>query len=302
MFFRTGVCLSEFKALQAVAGSQTAILNKKTDNSLSRPCGEKTSRCASFEKKGSLTVEAALVFPLFLFVLTAFLYLFFLVELRAEVGRALTDTGRGLSQTAYFSENAGSLAPSALAMLYGQREVKEYLEGCVSAEIIKGGADGISFLGTVWNEETSVLTLRASFQVTLPPGLAWFHPIRVTQKRTVRGFTGFSGREGAEETEGSEIVYVTDHGTVYHRDLSCRYLKLSVQQAELDQVDSMHNEDGGKYYPCERCWKEGASVVFLTESGDRYHQSLNCSSLVRGIHAVRIWETGGRPPCSVCGG
>ena len=282
MFFRTGVCLSEFKALQAVAGSQTAILNKKTDNSLSRPCGEKTSRCASFEKKGSLTVEAALVFPLFLFVLTAFLYLFFLVELRAEVGRALTDTGRGLSQTAYFSENAGSLAPSALAMLYGQREVKEYLEGRVSAEIIKGGADGISFLGTVWNEETSVLTLRASFQVTLPPG--------------------FSGREGAEETEGSEIVYVTDHGTVYHRDLSCRYLKLSVQQAELDQVDSMRNEDGGKYYPCERCWKEGASVVFLTESGDRYHQSLNCSSLVRGIHAVRIWETGGRPPCSVCGG
>ena len=287
MFFRTGVCLSEFKALQAVAGSQTAILNKKTDNSLSRPCGEKTSRCASFEKKGSLTVEAALVFPLFLFVLTAFLYLFFLVELRAEVGRALTDTGRGLSQTAYFSENAGSLAPSALAMLYGQREVKEYLEGRVSAEIIKGGADGISFLGTVWNEETSVLTLRASFQVTLPPGLAWFHPIRVTQERTVRGFTGFSGREGAEETEGSEIVYVTDHGTVY---------------PELDQVDSMRNEDGGKYYPCERCWKEGASVVFLTESGDRYHQSLNCSSLVRGIHAVRIWETGGRPPCSVCGG
>ena len=247
-------------------------------------------------------MEAALVFPLFLFVLTAFLYLFFLVELRAEVGRALTDTGRGLSQTAYFSENAGSLAPSALAMLYGQREVKEYLEGRVSAEIIKGGADGISFLGTVWNEETSVLTLRASFQVTLPPGLAWFHPIRVTQERTVRGFTGFSGREGAEETEGSEIVYVTDHGTVYHRDLSCRYLKLSVQQAELDQVDSMRNEDGGKYYPCERCWKEGASVVFLTESGDRYHQSLNCSSLVRGIHAVRIWETGGRPPCSVCGG
>ena len=302
MFFRTGVCLSEFKALQAVAGSQTAILNKKTDNSLSRPCGEKTSRCASFEKKGSLTVEAALVFPLFLFVLTAFLYLFFLVELRAEVGRALTDTGRGLSQTAYFSENAGSLAPSALAMLYGQREVKEYLEGRVSAEIIKGGADGISFLGTVWNEETSVLTLRASFQVTLPPGLAWFHPIRVTQERTVRGFTGFSGREGAEETEGSEIVYVTDHGTVYHRDLSCRYLKLSVQQAELDQVDSMRNEDGGKYYPCERCGKDGAWGVVLADTGERYHQSLNCSSLVRGIHAVRIWETGGRPPCSVCGG
>ena len=302
MIFRTGVCLSEFKALQAVAGSQTAILNKKADISLSRPCGEKTSRCASFEKKGSLTVEAALVFPLFLFVLTAFLYLFFLVELRAEVGRALTDAGRELSLAAYFSEDAGSLAPSALAMLYGQREVKEYLEGSAPAELVKGGADGISFLGTVWDDKTSVLTLRASFQVVLPPGLEWFLPIRVTQERTVRGFTGFLGRDGAGGTKDSEIVYVTDHGTVYHRDLSCRYLKLSVQQADLDQVGGMRNEDGAKYYPCERCWEEGADIVFLTESGNRYHQSLNCSSLIRGIHAVRLWETGGRPPCSVCGG
>lgn len=302
MFFRAGVCLSKFKALQAAAGSQTAVLTKKADNSLSRSCTEKTSRCASFSKRGSLTVEAALVFPVFIFALTAFLYLFFLVQLRTEVGRALTDTGRRLSQTAYFSEDVGSLAPSALAAFYGQQEVKAYLDGRASAEIIRGGADGITFLGTVWDEETSVLTLRASFQVTLPPGLSWFHPIRILQERTVRGFVGFTGREDGTGAEDSEIVYITDHGTVYHRDLSCRYLKLSIQQTELDKVGELRNEDGGKYYPCERCWKEEAQTVFITESGDRYHQSLNCSSLIRGIHAVRLWETGGLPPCSVCGG
>ena len=64
----------------------------------------------------------------------------------------------------------------------------------------------------------------------------------------------------------------------------------------------VRNGDGAKYYPCERCWKEGSEIVFLTEEGNRYHQTLNCSSLVRGIHAVRLWETGGLPPCSVCGG
>ena len=302
MFFRTGVCLSEFKALQAVAGSQTAILNEKTDNSLSRPCGEKTSRCASFRKRGSLTVEAALVFPLFLFALTALLSLFFLVQVRVEIGRALTDTGRELAQMAYFSEDAGSLAPSAMAMLYGQREVEAYLEDRVAAEIIKDGADGISFLGTVWNEEDSVLTLRASFQAVLPPWILWFRPVQISVERSVRGFTGFAGRSGIPETEDSEIVYVTDHGTVYHRDLGCRHLKLSVQQTELDKVEELRNGDGAKYYPCERCWKEGSEIVFLTEEGNRYHQTLNCSSLVRGIHAVRLWETGGLPPCSVCGG
>ena len=300
MFFRTGVCLIKFKALQAAAESQTAILNK-TDNSLCASCIEKTSRCASFRKKGSLTVEAALVFPVFLFALTAFLSLFLLVQLRTETGRALTDAGRELSQAAYFSEDAGGVGTSAAAMLYGQRELKEYLEGRKAVGLIKDGADGISFLGTVWNEETSMLTLRASFQVTLPPGLSWFHPIRVTQERTVRGFTGFSGRNGIRETEDREIVYVTDYGTVYHRDLSCRHLKLSVQQTVLSEVDRLRNDSGAKYYPCERCWEGETEFVFVTEDGNRYHQSLNCSSLVRGIHTVRLFETV-LPPCQACGG
>lgn len=173
MFFRTGVCLIKFKALQAAADGRAVIFTINSDNSLSHPCAEKTSRCASFRKRGSLTVEAALVFPLFLFALTAFLSLFFLVQVRVEIGRALTDTGRELAQMAYFSEDAGSLAPSAMAMLYGQREVEAYLEDRVAAEIIKDGADGLSFLGTVWNEEDSVLTLRASFQAVLPPWILW---------------------------------------------------------------------------------------------------------------------------------
>lgn len=302
MFFRTGMRLLKFNALQAAADGRTAILIKKSDNSLSIPCGEKTSRCASSGKKGSLTVEAALVFPLAVFALTAFLYLFFLIQVRTEISRALTDTGRELSQMAYMSEDAGSLAPSALAVLYGKQGINNYLEGRVAAEIIKGGIGGISFLGTTWEEETSVLTLQVSFQAVFPPGITWFHPIQVTQKRVVRGFTGFSGREGAAGTEDSSLVYVTDHGSVYHRDLSCRYLKLSVQQTELDKVDELRSGDGSRYYPCERCWKEGSEIVFLTEEGNRYHQTLNCSSLVRGIHTVRLWDIEGLPPCSVCGG
>lgn len=302
MFFRTGMCLSNFNALQAVTGRQTAILNKNSDDSFICPRTEKTSRCASYRSSGSLTVEAAMVFPVFLFALTAFLYLIFLLQLQTEIGRALTDTGRWLSQTGYISENTGSLAPSALAALYGRIKVEEYLEDRAAEELIQGGAENISFLGTVWNEDTSMITLRASFQAVFPPGWTWFHPVRITQVRTVRGFTGFSGRGGSLDTESSQIVYITDQGRVYHRDLNCRYLNLSIQQTEFNKVENLRNKDGGKYYPCERCWEDGSAVIFFTESGSRYHQSLNCSSLIRGIHAVHLWETGGRPPCSVCGG
>ena len=302
MFFRTGMRLLKFNALQAGAEGRTAVLTKKSDNSLSIPCDEKTSRCASFFQRASLTVEAALVFPLAVFALTAFLYLFFLIQVRTEISRAMTDAGRELSQMASVPEDTGSLGASALAVLYGKREVENYLKGRAAEGIIKGGTGGISFVGTFWEEETSTLTLQASFQTVFPPGIAWFHPIQVTLKRVVRGFTGFSGREGGLGTEDSSLVYVTDHGTVYHRDLGCRYLKLSIRQTELSKVDELRSGDGSRYYPCERCWKEGAEIVFLTEDGNRYHQTLNCSSLVRGIHTVHLWDTGGLPPCSVCGG
>ena len=55
-----------------------------------------------------MTVEAALVFPLFLFGLTALLYLLVLLRVETEVGRALTDAGRELAQNASLSKEAES--------------------------------------------------------------------------------------------------------------------------------------------------------------------------------------------------
>ena len=246
-----------------------------------------------------MTVEAALVFPIFLFALTALLYLLVLTRLQTEIGRGLADAGKELSCLAYHAKGAeGSL----VVAVSGKQQVKEYVKGRPAAGMIKGGTDGISFLGSGWSSEDSMITLRASYQVTLPPGLSWFHPIRITQTRRVRGWTGFGGRGNNRGEEGEEIVYVTDYGTVYHRKLSCRHLKLSIQQKSFSEIESLRNEHGAKYYPCERCWKNGSAVVYVTTDGNRCHESLNCSGLVRGIHTVLISETGGMPPCSVCGG
>ena len=171
----------------------------------------------------------------------------------------------------------------------------------MAAAVLKDGADGLSLLGSSWAPEKSLITLESSGQAVFPPGISWFHPVRIRQKRVVRGWTGFGGRERSSNSEKEEVVYVTDYGTVYHRELSCRYLKLPIRQSGLSEVADLRNESGGKYYPCEKCWKEGADPVFLTDDGTRYHQSLNCSAMVRGIHTIPRSETM-LPPCSVCGG
>lgn len=257
MLFRAWMYLKNLKSLQTVLNGETVSLNH-SQNLKSTKERERASHCASGRKRGSLTVEAALVFPVFLLGITAFLYLFFLLKLQTETGRELTDSARERAQAAYFTE--------------------------------------------VGMDEDSMITLQKSYRVSLPPGITLFHQVSVTQTRTVRGWTGFSGRQQTVGETGEQLVYVTDYGTVYHCQLDCRYLKLSIQRASLEETQSMRNGDGGKYYPCERCWKDGSASVYLTQEGSRYHQSLNCPGLARGIHTVLLSETGGLPPCSACGG
>lgn len=298
MFFCRKESLKNIKVLQAVANDcSDSSTDSRYQSQISSD--KRMSWCTSLKLKGSMTVEAALVFPLFLFGLTALLYLFVLLRVQTEIGRALTDAGRELSQDAGLTEE---MENSALAGVRGGQKVREYLSKRPGIEVIRQRENGISMIGTVWNKEDSMLTLRASYQVVLPPGLVWFHPIYITQTKTVRGFTGFGRKQSLSGEQGEEVVYVTEYGTVYHRSLNCRHLKLSIRQASLTEVEGMRNESGGKYTPCERCWKGEGRVIYVTSDGNRYHASLNCSGLVRGIRTVLLSETGGMLPCSVCGG
>lgn len=298
MFFRTWVCL---KSLQAV---RVDSLNHFKSSEIYQKVyhGERTSRCTSGGRNGSLTLEAAFAFPLFLFAVTALLYLFLFLQLQAEVGRALTDIGREQAQEAYGKREGEELLSSVWIAVSGKQKLESYLDRRAAARLLKDGTKGVSFLGSSWNEEKSELTLQASYQVSVPAGIPGLHSIHMVQKKTVRGWTGYQGRSaygaGAEE----DWVYMTTYGTVYHRRLDCRHLKLSIQQKKQEELGSLRNTDGAKYYPCEGCGSEAGEWIYITEDGNRYHARLNCSSLMRGIYMVRLSETGGIPACSVCGG
>ena len=171
----------------------------------------------------------------------------------------------GIAQNAYLLEDSPGMVSGAAAAFSGSREVKEYLNQRAAAKLIRGGADGIFWMGTVWKDEEDTLVLCAEYEIEALPVPGMFHSIRIVQKRTVRGWTGFTGREHGSGTGRDKVVYVTEHGTVYHQDAECRHLKLSVRQCSLEEAKAERNTGGAKYYPCERCWKEGSRLVYLTE-------------------------------------
>ena len=100
--------------------------------------------------------------------------------------------------------------------------------------------------------------------------------------------------------EDDETVYVTETGLVYHRDYHCSYLDLSIHLVSMQEISSLRNKSGGKYYPCEHCAEQSVGMVYITENGDRYHNSLSCSGLKRTIYAVPLSEVAGKGACSRC--
>ena len=66
-------------------------------------------------------------------------------------------------------------------------------------------------------------------------------------------------------------------------------------------VDDLRNNDQEKYHPCDKCVHgSAASQVYLTDYGNRYHNSLSCSGLKRTVYAIPVSEAVGKGACTKC--
>ena len=83
------------------------------------------------------------------------------------------------------------------------------------------------------------------------------------------------------------------------RDPGCSHIHLSIHSVEKTQLGAMRNENGEKYHPCEECGG-GTGNVYITDTGNRYHSSLECSGLKRSIVKVPVTQVKDRRPCSRC--
>ena len=126
------------------------------------------------------------------------------------------------------------------------------------------------------------------------------HPsAEVEQSFKLSAWTGYMS--GGKGSDGADIVYVTDNGEVYHEDYRCSHLRLSIRAVGFDEIKQLRNEGGGIYHACEKCvYGLPVGSVYITDTGDRYHNSVNCSGLKRTIHAVKLTEIKGLGGCSRC--
>ena len=153
-------------------------------------------------------------------------------------------------------------------------------------------------------EECPEITLSEGSFYKSPLAMLPLPQVEIRNQVTVHSWVGYR-----KDTDGigapQEMVYVTEHGGVYHTKNTCTHLRLSIRQEAADRAEELRNRYQGKYHPCERCCGNGETPdvwIYITETGNRYHSRADCSGLKRTVRLISKKEIKGLPACKKCGG
>jgi len=201
------------------------------------------------------------------------------------------------------------LIAKAIDSTFYKIKLKDYVDvDSINQSCIQGGYSGIQTYLSSFMEEEDTIDIILVYKVKLPLLFIKVDGLPMVQRVKLRGWSGTKvalKSDTEETTEDSEIVYITEHGRVYHLNKECSHLNLSIKEAHIDDIKELRNDAGGKYKECEICDKYEIGLenhkVYITDYGDRYHKSLGCSGLKRTIKAIPKSEVGDRSPCKRCG-
>lgn len=269
-----------------------------------------------------MTVEAAILLPLFLFFFINLGSAIEMMRLHGNLQLALWNVGRQLAIYGYALESIEDIKESyeeierkpeneswweelidiALSYTYVKGEVISY----VGVEYLEEspltyGADGLQF----WESDIvshDCVELIVTYSVSPLSKLIGFRPFRMVNRYYSHVWSGYHILGTADE-EGDKIVYVAEQGMVYHQNRNCTHLMLSIQQVTLEEAFLRRNFQGGKYSECEKCGQNNfPSRVYITNEGNRYHYDRGCPGLKRTIFTILKKEAEKYKPCKRCFG
>lgn len=291
---------------------QTHIIQFTPMNGLRNVFRVRMSLFASI--KGSMTLEASLILPIFLFIMFTFMLFIEVLCIQIQIGFTIGQISKELSKYVYAIEKMegqdeiqkssfDNIPSNLLTTIY----VKSRLEGDIGKNhlddsCIKNGSEGIHYFLSDFSGEEEIMDLIVNYEIEFPFPFFKIPTLSIIQRGRTKGWTGYQVTGGKLSNE--EMVYITTTGTVYHKSINCTHLNLSIRSVNISEIEILRNEQMGKYHICEACGKmENASgIVYVTDYGNRYHNTLSCSGLKRGIREIPISEVLGRNPCSRCGG
>ncbi len=266
-----------------------------------------------------MTVEAALAFPVFFFAVMYLIQMFFVVRAEVTVAEAALTAARDVAAYSYaaerLAEGDGAVAET-LFSLFDQKIVRDAAMTSVfyarcDKEVLEQAHMGQG-VGGIWvdtKEDGEKIRAVIHYRVKPPNVLteekARYYTMRIVYRNwTGEGSIGAGEGNGPEEDAGKKVVYMTEHGSVYHERKTCSHIKIETVAVSGSTVEKLRNNSGAKYYACEFCSPvlPRITTVYVTEYGTRYHGVSSCSAIKRNVKEYRLEEVKDRyRACSRCG-
>ena len=209
--------------------------------------------------QGSMTVEAALVVPLFL------------------IGCLML------------------LSIVTITQNYMDRQLKLHKTARETAVLAAG----------VQGSQSDMIRLRRVYSASLTPKCPGIRTILLENHCIVHKFNGYDATNGDVTGESAIYVFLTEHGSFYHRKRSCKHLNIDILPVSGKDVGAKRNKDRKIYDTCKKCLKLTKeelkrTTVFITDYGVKYHTEINCPDLKRSLRVVLLSQAEGRAACKDC--
>ncbi len=268
--------------------------------------------------KGSLTLEAAIVLPLYMFFLITVLYILNIIHIENILQSAMEEAARSINSHAYVAEQfeelqdeerytVGSHDSGFVLNLAKNQISKITIKNCFLTDRIKNIADNsyikngyngiVISLGN--NDLSDYIDFNISYVISLPflPSDIFYIPI--TQRCYFKPFVGTDISE--KKGDYTEYVYVTATGSVYHTTPYCTYLNRYYDIITEDKMNVSWDTAEG-YHPCPHCAYEQpiCPTSFLCPGSNVYHNRTDCAYIETFIYKVPKEQIGSMPMCSRC--
>lgn len=258
--------------------------------------------------RASMTVETALVLPLFCFFMIHMGSAIEMIRLHGNLEVALWDVGRqigvygellhpGSNEENEEEESGDRVGMVALSYSYVKNRIvnqlgEEYLE----QSPLDGGVDGLQFLES--NADDDIYEIIVTYRIGPMTEMLGFQKFRMANRYYGHLWNGY---EIPGTGDSGEYVYVTEDSEVYHINRECTHLRLSVRPVEITAVPK-------EYRPCEKCMggKKGDfavedSIYYVCTEGEKYHSRRDCPGLKRTVYCIAKEKAEGYRECSRCG-
>lgn len=255
---------------------------------------------------GSITVEAAIALPFFIFAISSIIFLFNVLYIQNTFQEQLSNIAKNLSNSAYLSSailslsedeksNLASTSNFYLSDLSGSiidsaivrnKFLNPSLYNFINSNYIRNGEDGISFSLTKYDSTNTSLEIVISYEFVLP-FLPDFIRLPVTQICKIDLYDGCPITPAKNDHD--PYVYICIDSNTYHTNKYCSYL------LKYTSVHSINDSVSIGLPACSFCTYYYTShkdvepkYIYLTELGGCYHTTLECSVFTRSIYTVKL--------------